>query len=374
MDTQKEEAIHVPVIIANCAPFRLVLRDSDTWSPTIDDINNKTYDYVKLSRLSGYLDVGIRPFSMEIAFDGSLILPATEEFRVSEKALNKCNQTLGILLLGGVYYEAVQPGDLSAGRLFVNGYLKGGGGNRSLNSNFHMAIRTKHISPLDSMRLLEPKTITEKEISVAYKKGKIIFDKIEKLSPSLLLNGVSNYVQKQWTEALIFLWTAIEQVIDIIWRKEVVQPASLDEIDGRVKFLKDFRVWTASAKIELLYQNKFIGQEDYGLLNTARKARNNFIHNAAPLDDDKIKSALEALFRLISLCISSYKKADELADVVQSIYKNQRGGLYPSVRKVELTQEEARKYVLKLPNLPGDPNWKGEYEIIEELVLKPMNE
>ena len=46
----------VPVITANFNPLRFVLRgDSDVWNPTLEQINGRDYDYVKLHRLSAYL-------------------------------------------------------------------------------------------------------------------------------------------------------------------------------------------------------------------------------------------------------------------------------------------------------------------------------
>ena len=94
---------HVPIIIGNCAPFRLVMRKEDVWNPTLEQINNRKYDYVKLCRISMFLDIGIAPYSLAIGFDGSLILPAIEEFRNRDNAVNKLNEVLGVLLLGGIY-------------------------------------------------------------------------------------------------------------------------------------------------------------------------------------------------------------------------------------------------------------------------------
>lgn len=73
---------HVPVIIGNCAPFRLVNRKTDKWEPTLEQINNRTYDYVKLCRLSMFIDVGIKPYSIAVSFDGSLILPGLKNFEI----------------------------------------------------------------------------------------------------------------------------------------------------------------------------------------------------------------------------------------------------------------------------------------------------
>ena len=60
------ERNHVPVVIGNYAPFRLVLREGDSWEPTLEQINSRTFDYVKLSRLSCFIDIGIAPFSLGI--------------------------------------------------------------------------------------------------------------------------------------------------------------------------------------------------------------------------------------------------------------------------------------------------------------------
>ena len=39
--------IKVPILIANPRPFRLALRTpDDSWSPSIEQINNASYDYV----------------------------------------------------------------------------------------------------------------------------------------------------------------------------------------------------------------------------------------------------------------------------------------------------------------------------------------
>ena len=64
-----EKEIFIPIVIGNCAPFRLVLRDTDKWSPTLKEINTLSYDYVKLNRNSTNFDIGIRPFSLIIGFD-----------------------------------------------------------------------------------------------------------------------------------------------------------------------------------------------------------------------------------------------------------------------------------------------------------------
>ena len=369
----KSESQHVPVIIGNYAPFRLVLRDTDVWSPTLEDINARNYDYVKLCRLSCFINIGIEPFSLGVGFDGSIVLPASPDFRTRESALDKFNETLGIILLGGIYSEAVQPTDISFGTLFFDGYLKQHNGGTGHEASFHKAIQTKHVGNLDVISLLEPTTITNTQLEEAYKKGKEYFSKLDKLSPSLLLNGTSNYVKNQWGEGLIFLWTSIEQVVNIIWVKEIIQEEKENEelIEGRNKFLKDFRSWTTSTKIEVLYQKGFLKTKQYKLLNIARKSRNDFVHNGKELTQENVRSALDGLFHIMSLVITSYQNPELLNDTLETIYKNQRGDLIP--KKTRFSKEEVTHW-LPVPPLPGDTNWKKKkYEIIEALVLKPMN-
>lgn len=91
----------IPIIIGNCAPFRIITRESDKWNPSLEEINTLSYDYVKLNRNSTCLDVGISPLSLIIGFDGSLILPCIKPYNTKEGSVYLFNRILGILLLGG---------------------------------------------------------------------------------------------------------------------------------------------------------------------------------------------------------------------------------------------------------------------------------
>ena len=361
---------HIPVIIGNGAPFRLVYRKGDLWQPSLQEINERTYDYVKLNRMSTYIDIGINPFSMGIGFDGSLILPAIDNFASREKALEKFNQTLGILLLGGVYSEAISPIEVSYGTLTLDGYVKFHGGS-GLISNFHKSIRSKIVSSLDVIKLLSPQTITIEELEKAYFEGKNIFDKISNLSPGMLLNGTSKYVKHEWADSLIFLWTSIEQVINVLWTENLLKVKTDVVVEGRMDFLKDYRTWTSSNKIELLYQKNIIPIEVYKLLNKARKVRNDFIHNGKSLDEMSVTPALEGLFKLISIILSNYSDSSLLDSVIETIYSNKRGDLFP---KRNTHDKEELSHWMPLPPLPGDKDWGDKpYEIIDDLMLRPLN-
>ena len=362
---------HTPIIIGNCKPFRIIERDTDNWQPTLKQINSKEYDYVKLSRMSTFLDIGIRPFSLGIGFDGSLILPAIQDFTNKENALEKFNETLGILLLGGIYSESVQPDNISYGTLFHDGYIKIHGGSSGLVAGFHKAIRNKFVGEMDVIKLFNPQSIKIEELEKSYKNGREIFDKIEGLSPSLLLDGTSHFVRNQWAESLIFLWTSIEQLINQIWKVEIIDKEIDDLIEGRKSFLKDFRTWTTSTRIETLFQKEYIPIEVYKFLNSARKVRNDFIHNGKQLNKEKVENGLIGLFKLISLIVSNYKSTKDLDDALKIIQRNQRGELFPKRKTLE---KEDVSHWIAIPPIPGDSNWGDkEYEIIEDVVLAPIH-
>lgn len=87
-----------------------------------------------------------------------------------------------------------------------------------------------------------------------------------------------------------------------MWQERVVANADqpTEPIEGRGKFLKDHRTWVISARMELLYQLRAIGEDTYRLLNTARKARNALTHTGVRPDESAAKAALDAVLQLIS--------------------------------------------------------------------------
>src|SRR5712692_1190973 len=136
----------VPIVTANFQPLRFVVRDeTDQWAPTLEQINVRDYDYVKLHRMSTYFDVGIAPYSLGVCFDGTLVLPALPQYRDRTSALAAFNQTLTELLIGGIYCEAVTPDDIGYGSLSLTAYARIHGGGTGPSASFHQAARTKHI-------------------------------------------------------------------------------------------------------------------------------------------------------------------------------------------------------------------------------------
>lgn len=364
-----ENTIATSVMLANFEPFRLVLRPEDAWQPTIRDLNARNYDYVKLHRLSMFID-DIAPFWLGIAFDGTLVLPVSQDMLAKEQTLPIFNKALCAALLGGVFCESVGPLDLVPGLATAEGYTKAIAPPLGAVASFHYAIRTKHVGQHDVIRLLNPPTMSIKDFSGAVRAGLGILERVRGLSPELVLAGTTFLVRHQWAEALIHLWACTEQVISRMWVDRVVAPSSAAEpqIDGRISFLKDQRTWTASVRSELLFQRGVIDAETYALMARVRKCRNRFVHDGVTPDADSTRGAARVLFRLMSCVATGYQDVERLDPVLTTMLSHQRPNLVEP--RSSLSMENAVA-VLRLPPVPGDPTWGDkEYEVVRAVCLE----
>ena len=213
----------IPIITANAKPFRFVCRgESDAWSPSLDEVNSRSYDYVKLHRMSTYFDVGIAPFSLGVCFDGTLVLPAIEQYRDREAALTKFNQTLVELLIGGLYCEAAEPDDIGYGSLSLEGYSRIHGGAKGPAAAMHAAARMKMLGTLENIGLLEPEIVTTEDLESALKKGRSLLARLGSVPQEQILYGATFYVRKQWAESLLHLWTTTERIVETAWNAYVL--------------------------------------------------------------------------------------------------------------------------------------------------------
>jgi len=254
MSSRKEAEVHVPIIAGMHAPFRLVLVDGhDSWSPTLEEINTSIYDYVRLHRVSVYFDVGIAPFSMGICFDGTLVLPAIDDYRNPQAALAQFNTFLAELLMGGLYVEAMSPEDLCRGELTGTSFCRAFGSGRI--SNFHCGLRLKYGGALDSIQLLNPDTILVSELMETRSRGKERLASLAPVTVESILLGSTFFVRNLWAESLIHLWATTEQLLERMWADSVLCAHEVSGISRRRRkqFLTDSRTWTVSAKIEMFF-------------------------------------------------------------------------------------------------------------------------
>lgn len=353
---------YYPAVFAFPNPFRLVVRPTDAWDLTLDDISFSKYDYVRLCRISASIDIGLpAPYCLHVGFNGCLMLPALDIFRDTQRALQEFNRLLGQMLLGGIYFEALEAVDIGFGRLYPTGYFRAQGLPESAAARFQQAITSKSAGPLDTMELFHPEKIDAHRYAKAVRRGREIFDAIPNLSPILLLRGVSSYVTNDWISCLTDLWVCIEQIIAGIWVSKVISEPEEPAIPGRREQLRDHRTWTLATRIELLFQKNLVSANLYSLLSIARRARNGLVHGASFPQRDDADAAVDALFRLISLAVTDYRSEEDLSAVLDE-YRN----LDPILRHRNRPTSFEDKDVIAwrpLPPIPGESSWGDrEYE------------
>ena len=361
-----------PILIANPRPFRLVLRtQDDTWSPSIEQINNSSYHYVKLHRATKFFDAEIAPpFPLCVAFDGSFILPASPAYRTIDATLDEFNRIFASVLVGGIYIESVESEDLSQGEMTGAGYFRhtiSRGGNGDL----HKSLGNKDAGSSNAIVLMEPPTILATELEAAYREGASVLKTVSNLSPSLLITGFTYFLKGQTRESLSHAWICIEQLLDQIWRTRVIEEAKSSQIPKRRKFLES-QQWSAAHKIELLHQKGLIFESLYEKLTSARDARNQFIHRGSPPSHDDTKTALDGLVDLLK----------NVSDHSGVCFKDERMRSHlkaPSMSSPQTIVAKAGQvdwakplYWKEIPAIPGEQKWQGDFEQFDDIILQPI--
>ena len=352
-----------PRALALCAftmPYRLVFRnEADIWSPTADQIEDKSYDYVKLHRISASFDIGLSaPYCLHVGFDGTLLIPKIPETSPTERAVGVFNQVLGEILIGGIYFDAVRPTDVGDAIFYRTGYYRPNSMGSSLNGQLHVALQTKHAGTFESYLLHNPKHIFAKNLIQARRKGEEVTSKINTLRVDFILYGVSAYVSHEWNSSLAHLWIAIEQLIEYRWCERIekgYQPS--EPIPRRSEFLNDHRTWVISAKIEVLFQVRAVTEEVYHLLSIARKARNDLSHKGINVTKSAAEAAFNAVFQLIaSICTpEDLHSFDETICAYKRLNPVEREYTPPTSTKVEDMPVDV--WIGPMPPIPGENEW-----------------
>jgi hypothetical protein len=298
----------VPCLVTFLQPFRLVENTkTKNWTASLEQVNGGTWDYVELHRIVGGLDIGMPPpFHMVVGHDGALALPPAPELRTTTAAVKAFNRSLGALLLGGTYCNAIGLDGLETGSILnwkfirINGMKDGPNG-------FQVRARLQGSGALEAINLHQPRTVTFKELADSMKAGMALLSAAPEVSADLLLRGTTSLARRDWAGSLSNLWIVIEQLTSNLWRRDVTDRAQNSQaIPGRLRQLQDNRTWTISSKHELLHQ---IGTIEIALLETlgtARKARNDLSHRGTSPEERDAWAALDSCLGLWKLiCPSS---------------------------------------------------------------------
>lgn len=357
------------IVVCTSAPLKLFSKNKrDKWSPSLSDINNNTYDYLKLNRVSGFIDGNTSPFPVMVGFDGSLALPATEEFTDKEHSLKIFNRIHLEMLLGGIYTEAVLPEDIGFGELndetgyFRYLFLTG------RNTSLHYTFRELTASVLERIKLIQTPTPVS-VLSKAVLKGRNILEKCEPLSHEIILSGCSHYVRGAFAEALVCIWTGIEQLISRLWLIYIVEKVPQEGGPSRKELIKQNSGRNISQTIEILFHRKILIPRIYNDLTSIRRARNHLAHEGKQPSLEETNIALSTLFDLISYIFTDGKNSTANKKMFEHIkfkcIRRTDNEIPPPLENIKFWRN-------KTP-LPGDPEFKGRYKAFK-LDFSPINQ
>lgn len=300
----------VGCLISYLHPFRLIEAETLTpWSVDIEQVNHRSWDYVALHDLAGGIDVGLpSPYHLVLARDGALALPPVDGLRSQEEAVEFFNRCLAGLLIGGIYCEAITPDGIDRGSIIDWQYLRSHTFGQAAPNRFHEQIRHGQASPMEAIALHRPRVVAMSDLTSAMTLGLKVLRRVGTLRGEYLLKGVTGIARRDWGSGLANLWIAIEQLTSALWQRNVVDPTLLeDPSKSRRNQLGDTRTWTASARLEMLYQKGVLSQANFVQLSAARKARNDLSHEGNHPSQSDAMSAYEGFCGLLTIALDGEK-------------------------------------------------------------------
>ena len=362
VDKASNEIVQVPLYVAVTSPFTLITFDEgDEPTFTLDQVNRKTYDRLKICRTTTVLDPmlsAMDQMAVIVSYTGALLFPRISDVS-RDDVVASANRLLLKLTFGGISFDAMAPDDVGFGFIYGTGYFLAGGGAAGSNFNTLMALQHQDAGSSDTMRLLNPRVRTSSEIRDAFRAGTLVVDEIPEINPSLFLNGLTYFRRGELAPALVFLWSTCESLVGRLWDDHVVPNGA--GIPGRKRFVEG-NGWQAAHMVEVLFQTNLIDDDLYTELSRARTARNALAHRAAPPKVDDCKAALQSAFKLVAAVRSGGSIKNEfelLADRLASVHDPRTGPLDP-------------QYWREIPAVPGDGKWEGEYARHPEIELVPI--
>jgi len=198
-------------------PLLIISKDRDGFVVTLDEINTNLYDARTLSKFVANLKDYNENSQLDIliTFDGSIMLPVDENYNTPEKAINKFNEIIGALFLGGVLVKPINLTKLQQGRIIENG-----GSNFSYTPSLNNDLRNKTASKTERIKAYHPDYIQVEEFIETYNFGMNIINSLN-FSPIFLAFGYHYLNQGKIAESLSNLWIVIEQLTDFLYQNKI---------------------------------------------------------------------------------------------------------------------------------------------------------
>lgn len=296
----------VSCLIAYLYPFRIIEAPTlSPWNATIEQINLRSWDYTALHEMAGGIDVGLpSPYHLVLARDGALALPPVGNLMSDHAAVDFFNRCLAGLLIGGIYCEAITPDGLDIGSIIDWRYVRSQRYGKAAPNRFHELIRYGQASALEAIALYRPRVISVPALKAAMKIGLDILGRVTTMRGEFLLKGVTGIARRDWGAALANLWIVAEQLVSQLWSREIVAPTiTEDPSQSRKSQLADNRTWTASARLEVLFQKRLLTLAIFKALSAARKARNDLSHEGKSPSEEDARNAYEGVCGLLSVAL-----------------------------------------------------------------------
>ena len=343
MSEPAEGHFAVPCYVIATAPFRtFVLDDADAYACELEQINQRTFDRLKLCRSTMALDVGFEHPAI-LTYTGALLYPRVQGLS-AQALLDATNRLIMQLMFGGITLNAVSEADLGTGWIYDTGYFLAAGNSNSDASAFLTALQHGDVSGLEAIRLFRPPQSTAAEVRQAQLVGRQTVDRLQGLNPSIMLDGLTAFRQRRWAPALVFLWSTIEALLDRVWTDQIAPP--IDAVENRQSFITG-NAWQAAHKSELIFQKGLITAELYSQLNGVRGARNRLSHRGSTPDQRICEAAVRSAFTLSAAVVSDYQEParfDPLAEAFLGAHRR------PDVIAEPVAWRE-------LPGVPGNREW-----------------
>lgn len=279
----------------------IIFDEKDKFEINLEQINSNTYDGKELSRiittLPNFNDGCPLPILMSV--DGSISIPVNEIYHSKEIAVNKLNEIISALFLGGINLNSIHLGDLEQGALLENEPY-----NFSYFSSEHNRFRNNWASPSELLIFLSPNYIHIDDIKNAYNIGMDFIQSVN-FTPIFLIQGYNSLQLWKTSDALSNLWIIVEQLTNILLKNL--------PLNEKEKIFCELRITQAEKikmKHKVLKQGNVISSDCFETLNVAREIRNDLLHEGKTPEHSVVESLWIALFELLEL--ASGKKLDNL--------------------------------------------------------------
>lgn len=293
-----------PAWMVHLTPYSAIISDKQPQlNFTLDQINSNSYDGMRLSKVIGAFSLEDDSLEALISYDGAIAVPQSKKFPTRIDGLNKLNEILCCMLLGGIHAEVLHSNELIAGTLHEKQYLF------SYIPSLHNQLRLNWASISERYApLMHPRILYLNDLQQAYINGKKILNVIPIFTPFFLLNGYTSLINQNDSDALNNLWIVVEQLTEILWKNIYIKNKDNypRQVQNIYKYYKEENYLKHIAtKHKLLRLSRIITRRNYKILEFSRKSRNRLAHRGQKPDREVVIELWEILAELIGIATNT---------------------------------------------------------------------